>query len=125
MKALPTAIKNILVNKVFMIVTFAFCCEITIISGFITFLPKYIEHQFSVNDSMANIYTGGVAIPGACVGIVAGGFIVKKFKIDIRGASMMAIFCNILCLIGIAFLVFLGCPNIKMAGTTMQYHTNE
>ncbi len=123
--ALPFAIKNILVNKVFMIVTFAFCFEITIISGFITFLPKYIEHQFSVNDSMANIYTGGVAIPGACVGIVAGGFIVKKFKIDIKGASLMAICCNILCLIGIGFLIFLGCPNIKMAGTTMHYTTNE
>jgi prolipoprotein diacylglyceryltransferase len=124
-KALPFAIKNLLVNKVFMIVTFAFCFEITIISGFITFLPKYIEHQFSVNDSMANIYTGGVAIPGACVGIVAGGFIVKKFKIDIRGASLMAICCNVICLIGIGFLVFLGCPNIKMAGTTMHYTSNE
>ena len=41
-----------------MIVTVAFCFEITIISGFMTFLPKYIEHQFNVNNSLANIYTG-------------------------------------------------------------------
>jgi hypothetical protein len=60
-KNLPTAINNLLKNKIFMIVTLAFCFEITIISGFITFLPKYIEHQFSVNNSLANIYTGIVS----------------------------------------------------------------
>ena len=108
-----------------MIVTLAFCFEITIISGFMTFLPKYIEHQFSVNNSVANIYTGGVAIPGACVGIVLGGYLVKRFKIDPTGASKMAIVCNVLCIIGIIVLLFLGCPNIKMAGTTMPYETNE
>ena len=108
-----------------MIVTFAFCFEITIRSGFMTFLPKYIEHQFSVNDSMANIYTGGIAIPGACFGIIIGGFIVKRFKIDPKGASIMASICNVFCLVGIVSLIFLGCPNIKMAGTTTPYSSNE
>lgn len=108
-----------------MIVTLAFCFEITIISGFMTFLPKYIEHQFSLNNSVANIYTGGVAIPGACVGIVLGGYLVKRFKIDPRGAALMAITCNIICLVGIVVLIFLGCPNIRMAGTTVSYISNE
>ncbi len=120
---MPKAIKNILLNKVFLIVTLGYCFEINIISGFMTFLPKYIEHQFSVGNSMANIYTGLCAIPGACVGIVAGGFLVKKFKINPKGASIMAIACCIFCLIGIIFLIFLGCPNIKMAGTTTSYVT--
>lgn len=121
LKSMPQAIKNIVSNKVFMIVTLAYCFEINIISGFMTFLPKYIEHQFSVGHSMANIYTGLCAIPGACVGIVAGGFLVKKLKINPKGASIMAIACCILCLIGIVCLIFLGCPNINMAGTTTSY----
>lgn len=50
--------KRILSNRVFMLVTLGFCFEITIISGFMTFLPKYIEHQFDVDNSLANIYTG-------------------------------------------------------------------
>ena len=108
-----------------MIVTIAFCFEITIISGFMTFLPKYIEHQFNVNNSVANIYTGGVAIPGACVGIVLGGYLVKRFKIDPKGASKMAIICNILCTIGIFSLIFLGCDNVRMAGTNKSYNSKE
>jgi hypothetical protein len=112
-------------NKVFMIITVAYCFEINIISGFMTFLPKYIEHQFSVGNSLANIYTGGIAIPGACVGIVAGGFIVKRFKIDTKGAATMAISCNILCLLGIFILIALGCPNIRMAGTTTSYLADQ
>lgn len=86
-----------------------------------TFLPKYIEHQFNVNNSMANIYTGGVAIPGAVVGIVFGGYLVKQFKIDPKGASKMAIICNILCCIGIFCLIFLGCQNVKMVGINVSY----
>jgi organic anion transporter 3A len=124
-KGFPKAIKNIVINKVFLIVTFAFCCEITIISGFMTFLPKYIEHQFALNNSMANIYTGGVAIPGACIGIVLGGFLVKRFQINPIGAAKMAIISNIFCAIGIFVLIFLGCNNINMAGTTISYGMNE
>ncbi len=119
---LPKAIKNLIVNKVFLLVTFAFCCEITIISGFMTFLPKYIEHQFGLDNSMANIYTGGIAIPGACLGIVLGGFLVKRFQINPVGASKMAIISNIFCIMGIFVLIFVGCKNIKMAGTTISYN---
>lgn len=106
-----------------MIVTFAYCFEITIISGFITFLPKYIEHQFMLNNSLANIFTGSVAIPGAVAGILTGGFLVKKLKVNPKLASMMAISSNIVCLVGILGLIFVGCPNIPMAGTTIAYKT--
>ncbi|RNA06348.1 solute carrier organic anion transporter family member 5A1, partial [Brachionus plicatilis] len=125
LKNLPKAILNLVSNRVFMVVTFALCFEITIISGFMTFLPKYLEHQFSLNNSVANIYTGGIAIPGAIVGIVTGGFLVKKFNINPNGASVLAICCNILCLCGILVLIFIGCPNIKMAGTTASYSSNK
>lgn len=108
-----------------MIVTFAFCCEITIISGFMTFLPKYIEHQFGLNNSIANIFTGGIAIPGACIGIVLGGFLLKRFEINTISAAKMAIISNIMCTGGIILLIFLGCKNVKMAGTTISYNINE
>lgn len=106
-------------------VTMAYCFEINIIAGFMLFLPKYIEHQFNVNNSMSNIYTGGVALPGAIFGIVLGGYLVKRFKIDSKGASQMAICCNIICIFGIFSLAFLGCDNIKMAGTTSSYNSQK
>jgi len=121
LKTLPQAVMKLFANKVFLYVTLAFCCEITIISGFMTFLPKYIEHQFDVNISLANIYTGGVAIPGACIGIVLGGFLVKRFQISPSGAAKMAIISNIFSTGGIFLLIFLGCQNNRMAGTTASY----
>ena len=90
-----------------------------------TFLPKYIEHQFGLDNSMSNIYTGGVAIPGACLGIVLGGFLVKRFQINPFGAAKMAIISNIFCTGGIFVLIFVGCKNVRMAGTTISYELNE
>ena len=55
------------------------------------------------------------------VGIILGGYLVKRFKIDPKGASKMAIICNILCTIGIFSLIFLGCNNAKMAGINQPY----
>lgn len=38
--------------------------ELNIVSGFVVFLPKYLETQFSMGKSKASLYTGGIAIPG-------------------------------------------------------------
>ncbi len=103
----------------------AYCFEINIIAGFMLFLPKYIETQFNVDNSMANIYTGGVALPGAIFGIVLGGYLVKSLKMGPQMAAKMAITCGVICILGIFSLAFLGCDNIKMAGTITSYNSNE
>lgn len=112
---------NLLKNRVFMNVSMAYCFEINIIAGFMLFLPKYIEHQFDVDNSMSNIYTGGVALPGAIFGIVLGGYLVQILKMTPKMASKMAISCSLICICGIFSLAFLGCNNLKMAGTTTPY----
>jgi organic anion transporter 3A len=40
--------------------------ELNIVSGFVVFLPKYLETQFSLGKSEASLFTGGIAIPGTC-----------------------------------------------------------
>ena len=124
-KDFPKAIMNLLKNKVFMNVSMAYCFEINIIAGFMLFLPKYIEHQFDVDNSMSNIYTGGVALPGAIFGIVLGGYLVQMLKMNPRMAAKMAMTCSIICICGIFSLAFLGCSNMKMAGTTTPYNSDD
>ena len=46
--------------------------ELMIVSGFVVFLPKYLETQFSLGKSQASVFTGSIAIPGACIGIFVG-----------------------------------------------------
>jgi len=41
-----------------MMTTFSACVELAIVSGFTTFLPKYIETQFNLSPSSASGLTG-------------------------------------------------------------------
>lgn len=98
--------------------------ELMIVSGFVVFLPKYLETQFSLGKSQASVFTGSIAIPGACIGIFIGGCILKKFQLKPKGAVQFVLISNVICLACYAFLFFLGCDNLKMAGTTTPYHNN-
>lgn len=62
------------------------CMEVSIVSGFLVFLPKYLETQFIIDKSKANIFAGGIVVPGACIGIFSGGYILKKFQVKPKGS---------------------------------------
>lgn len=120
-KDIPRSIWRLLCNPIYITTCLGSCMELMIVSGFIVFLPKYLETQFSIGKSQANIFTGGIAIPGACIGVFMGGYILKKLQLTPRGAIQFVMLFNAICL-GLYALVFLlGCDNVKMAGATMPY----
>ena len=55
---IPRSIMSLLRNKVYLVTCLGICCEIAIVSGFVVFLPKYLETQFGTSTSMANVFTG-------------------------------------------------------------------
>lgn len=122
-KDIPRSTWKLLTNKIYLVTCLGACMELIIVSGFIVFLPKYLETQFNLSKSMASMFTGGIAIPGACIGIFFGGYILKRLQLRPKGAVQLVIFFNILCLSCYAMLFFFGCENVKMAGTTMPYFT--
>eukprot|EP00093_Oithona_nana_P005745 05745.XXX_182220_189329_1 [CDS] Oithona nana genome sequencing. len=124
-KDIPRSTWKLLTNKIYLVTCLGACMELIIVSGFIVFLPKYLETQFNLSKSMASMFTGGIAIPGACIGIFFGGYILKRLQLRPKGAVQLVIFFNILCLSCYAMLFFFGCDNVKMAGTTMPYFTSN
>lgn len=100
------------------------CMELMIVSGFVVFLPKYLETQFSLGKSQASVFTGSIAIPGACIGIFVGGVLLKKLQLKPKGAVQFVLISNVICLACYSFLFFLGCDNLPMAGTTIPYYNN-
>jgi hypothetical protein len=68
---------------------------------------------------------GGVAIPGASVGIFMGGFFLKRFQLGPKGALGLVISFNLFCLACYSLLFFVGCDNARMAGTTIPYYYNN
>ena len=59
---IPRSVWRLLCNPVYMVLVIGGCCEICIVSGFCVFLPKYLETQFGISKSAANLLTGIVFI---------------------------------------------------------------
>lgn len=72
-KQIPQCMWRLISNPVYIVTCLGSCMELSIVSGFLTFLPKYLETQFTVGKSEANIAAGAIAVPGACIGIFLGG----------------------------------------------------
>lgn len=45
-------------NPVYIVTCLGACMELIIVSGFVVFLPKYLETQFSLGKSQASVFTG-------------------------------------------------------------------
>lgn len=54
----PQALVKLLKNPVYMLANLASVFEMMIVTGFLTFIPKYLETQFDLRTSEANLYTG-------------------------------------------------------------------
>lgn len=77
LKDIPSCMWSLLTNPIYIITCLGSCMELCIVSGFLVFLPKYLETQFSISKSQANLYSGGIAVPGNLENI----YLIKlKFK---------------------------------------------
>lgn len=45
-------------NPIYVVTCLGACMELVIVSGFVVFLPKYLETQFSLGKSQASVFTG-------------------------------------------------------------------
>lgn len=57
-KDIPLSMWRLVSNPIYTVTCLGACMELMIVSGFIVFLPKYLETQFSVGKSQASVYTG-------------------------------------------------------------------
>ncbi|XP_039434561.1 solute carrier organic anion transporter family member 5A1 [Culex pipiens pallens] len=124
-KDIPLSMWRLVSNPVYIVTCLGACMELMIVSGFVVFLPKYLETQFSLGKSQASVFTGSIAVPGACIGIFVGGCILKRFQLKPKGAVQFVLVSNLICLACYGLLFFLGCENLKMAGTTIPYYNSS
>ncbi|NXC39814.1 SO2B1 protein, partial [Penelope pileata] len=114
----PLVLLRNLRHPVFLLVVLAQVNLSAMVAGLATFMGKFLERQFSLTASFANMIIGAVNIPGAMIGIVVGGAIMKRFQMSLRQCSAMCVLGMLLCLVLAFPLVFLGCPTQKVAGVT-------
>ncbi|KAM9308839.1 solute carrier organic anion transporter family member 5A1 [Gastrophryne carolinensis] len=122
-KDLPRAAVRILSNMTFLFVSLSYTAESAIVTAFITFIPKFIESQFGIPASSASIYTGLIIVPSAGVGIVLGGYIIKKLKLSARESAKLAMICSGVSLLCFSTLFIVGCESINLGGINIPYTT--
>ncbi|MBN3278618.1 SO5A1 protein, partial [Polyodon spathula] len=122
-KDIPRAAVRILSNMTFLFVSLSYTAESAIVTAFITFIPKFIESQFGIPASNASIYTGVVIVPSAGVGIVLGGYIIKKLKLGARESAKLAMICSGVSLLCFSTLFIVGCESINLGGINIPYTT--
>lgn len=67
------------------------------------------------------VHSGILNLPAVALGIIIGGFIMKRFKLGVIGAARVSIAASVgaLCLLFVQ--MFLHCDNAQVAGLTVSY----
>lgn len=114
----PRVLLRTLRHPIFLLVVLSQVCTSSMVAGTATFLPKFLERQFSITASFANLLLGCLTIPLAIVGIVVGGVLVKRLHLSPMQCSALCLLGSLLCLLLSLPLFFIGCSTHHIAGIT-------
>lgn len=120
LRSMPTHLKQVVTNLPWIFVTCTISASLIVLSGLVTFAPKYLQSQFKLTASLASVIAGAVAIPCGSAGVIVGSLVIYCAKLKGKGVSL---FTAVITLIVIApSLIFLvNCPNIQLNGVTHSY----
>lgn len=110
-------------NPIYLLVVLAQVNLAAMVAGLATFMGKFIERQFAQTASFSNLMMGGLNIPSAMLGIMAGGVILRKLGLTVRSSAAM---CTVAVFVSIMFaipLLFIGCPTHNVSG--VNYHLSS
>ncbi|PWA13927.1 hypothetical protein CCH79_00018104 [Gambusia affinis] len=74
-------------------------------------------------DQSSQIKAGVIIVPSAGVGIVLGGYIIKKLKLGARESAKLAMICSGVSLLCFSTLFIVGCESINLGGINIPYTT--
>lgn len=80
----PALLCRLLRNPAFMCVAFAGAFMGLVTIAMATFLPKYIQNIYGTTASAAATYAGLIVIPGAALGQMFGGFVIKRWRLKVQ-----------------------------------------
>nr|CAB3266358.1 solute carrier organic anion transporter family member 4A1-like [Phallusia mammillata] len=111
---------QVVTNKAFLYLSLAAAVLGTLVSGFSTFGPKFIESQFGKSASDAANLFGYVCIPAGAGGMLMGSVLMSGLKLSYRNSLRMC-FCVSLLGLFAQFALTLHCDDIPLAGVNVPY----
>uniref|UniRef100_A0A665X810 Solute carrier organic anion transporter family member n=1 Tax=Echeneis naucrates TaxID=173247 RepID=A0A665X810_ECHNA len=116
------SLKRLFRNSIFSLMILTYLVAVNGFIGAITFKPKYLEQIYGQSASKAIFLIGILNLPAVALGIITGGFVLKRFKLGIIGAARLSITASLgaSCMFAIQF--FIHCENADVAGLTVSYN---
>ncbi|XP_041437053.1 solute carrier organic anion transporter family member 2B1 L homeolog isoform X2 [Xenopus laevis] len=114
-KVFPKVLFRTVKNPVFILVVLAQANVSAMACGLATFMAKFLERQFSVTASFANLLMGSANIPAAMSGIVLGGIIMKRYRLTPKQCALMCVIGLVACIFTASPLLFIGCSTQHFA----------
>ncbi|NXG21101.1 SO4C1 protein, partial [Grallaria varia] len=121
-KDFPMALLILLKNPVLMSLITSSSSEALVATGFATFLPKFIENQFGKTTSFSATLGGLVLVPAAALGQLISGFLVSKYKMDLKSIIKFMISTSAVALLLNTVFLFTECRNEPFAGVSETYN---
>ncbi|XDV25314.1 hypothetical protein PO909_029247 [Leuciscus waleckii] len=115
------ALKKLFSNQIYLLLLGTAFVQVNGFIGMITFKPKFMEQTYGQSPSRAIFLIGIMNLPAVAFGIITGGFIMKKFKLNVLGAAKICIGASIMAFISLIIQYFLQCDNSQVAGLTVSY----
>ncbi|KAF2356664.1 Organic anion transporter polypeptide OATP [Trinorchestia longiramus] len=116
----PSATRALMSNVTFVALSLAGAMEGILLTGFATFIPKFIESQFNVAASFSALVVGFIAVPAGGGGTMLGGWLIKKYELSCLGILRVLFTGSLFCLLScLGLLVY--CPNHEFAGVDVHY----
>ncbi|KAK5976168.1 Solute carrier organic anion transporter family member [Trichostrongylus colubriformis] len=116
-KNLPLVIMKICRNPTFMVCVIIGIFESIIINGFAAFMPKILETLLSTTPIFASYLS-------SAVGVMVGGMLIRRLKLQVGGMLKMIIACHVTALIFTTGLL-LHCPQRSFVGINTGYDDLE
>ncbi|KAI6229960.1 Solute carrier organic anion transporter family member [Aphelenchoides fujianensis] len=108
----------------YMLISLSMAVDGLIITGASTFMSKYLERQFGVAPSKANMLIGAIMVPMAGIGTMMSGFIVQHFRLS---SAKTIQFCIILLISSLLLspMYFIYCDHDLMVGVERPYAVDD
>ncbi|XP_059182045.1 solute carrier organic anion transporter family member 1C1-like [Centropristis striata] len=115
------SLRRLFKNQIFVLMILTYLVAVNGFIGMITFKPKFLEQIYGQSASKAIFLIGILNLPAVALGIITGGFILKRFKLGIIGAARVSFAASLgsLCLLFVQ--IFIHCDKAEVAGLTVTY----
>ncbi|KAG9345642.1 hypothetical protein JZ751_008786 [Albula glossodonta] len=115
------SLKRLFSNSVYLLIVCTSLVQVNGFIGMITFKPKFMEQVYGQSPSKAVFLIGIMNLPAVALGVITGGFVMKRFKLGVLGAARMSISASFLAFLALLMQYFLQCENTQVAGLTVTY----